>query len=282
MPDKKGQSNTLACEQWEAMLAEALDGPLAAEAEAQFDLHAKTCPACALLLEESKRGRQWLQYLSTEPPVPSDLLSKILAQTSGVNAAVAPAGNGIALPAPKSSWTQGAWFLSARRAAEPRMMMTAAMAFFSIALTLNVTGLLRGNVRLADLSPATLRSTLERQFASARRPVVRYYDNLRFVYEVEARVREFRRTEEQEEPAPQKREQQPAPQNHNGSAQKNNNMPGKDGGSMNEVERIAPAPVPDGQMLEARFEKYADKNLVCNGRDSFTGLNEDQAERSLA
>ena len=67
--------------------------------------------------------------------------------------------------------------------------MTAAMAFFSIALTLNLAGLRLANLHTADLRPKAVRSYMERQLMMASVPIVRYYDHLRFVYEVESRVR---------------------------------------------------------------------------------------------
>ena len=72
--------------------------------------------------------------------------------------------------------------------------MTAAMAFFSIALTLNLTGIHLGAVRLADLRPIDVRtipgearSFLERRLTMASTPVIRYYDHSRFVYEVQSK-----------------------------------------------------------------------------------------------
>ena len=62
--------------------------------------------------------------------------------------------------------------------------MTAAMAFFSLALTMDITG-----TRLKDLSPNNLRpSSLKRTFYSANARVVKYYEGLRVVYELESRV----------------------------------------------------------------------------------------------
>jgi hypothetical protein len=74
-----------------------------------------------------------------------------------------------------------------RRFAEPRLLMTAAMAFFSIALTLNLTGVRLSSLRLADLRPTAVRSFMERRLTMASTPIIRYYDHLRFVYEVESR-----------------------------------------------------------------------------------------------
>lgn len=77
-----------------------------------------------------------------------------------------------------------------QRMLQPRLAMTAAMAFFSIALTLNLTGVHVTELRLGDLRPSNLR----RGFYQANANVVRYYDNLRVVYELEARVHEIQRS----------------------------------------------------------------------------------------
>ena len=73
---------------------------------------------------------------------------------------------------------------------QPRLAMTAAMAFFSIALTLNLTGVRVSELRVSDLRPANLR----RDFYEANAHVVRYCDNLRVVYELEARAHDLQRS----------------------------------------------------------------------------------------
>lgn len=288
MPDNNLQNDNLACEQWEAMLAEVIDGSLAGEEAARFDSHAHSCTACAQLLEESQRGQQWLRYLAKEPPVPQDLVAKILAQTTGTVSVAATASNAAVIAMPKrSAWKHGSWFAGLRRFSEPRLMMTAAMAFFSIALTLDLAGVRSGNLHFSDLNPTMLRSTIERQFATASRPVVRYYDHLRFVYEVEARVREFRRTEERDDNPgqQQKKEQQQQPTNHGGSAIKDG-VPGKDGGSFNEPRKaVPPEPVVAGPMMEAELNwNIVSEKVVHLRRICFEALqgDPDQAGRSLA
>jgi hypothetical protein len=79
-----------------------------------------------------------------------------------------------------------------RRFAEPRLLMTAAMAFFSIALTLNMTGVKLTDLRISNLRPSAVRSFMERRLTMASTPIIRYYDHLRLVYEVESRMRELR------------------------------------------------------------------------------------------
>jgi hypothetical protein len=63
------------------------------------------------------------------------------------------------------------------------------MAFFSIALTLNLVGFKFSNVRLSDLRPGNLRSIVTRRIVTASIPIIRYYDHLRFLYEVESSMR---------------------------------------------------------------------------------------------
>jgi ABC-type multidrug transport system fused ATPase/permease subunit len=74
---------------------------------------------------------------------------------------------------------------------DARLMMTAAMAFFSISITLNVAG-----IRLNDLRPSNLRHTVVRTYSDTNAHVERYYENMRVVYQLESRVRELRRAAE--------------------------------------------------------------------------------------
>jgi hypothetical protein len=188
-----------ACGLWETHLADALDGLLSPAEETTFNAHMSVCPSCSALYEESKRGREWLEFLSPEPEVPAGLLDRILAQTgpgqtAGLNL-VAESGNVVSISqGTLPAWQRPGFMGHIHRFAEPRLLMTAAMAFFSIALTLNLTGVKLSSLRLADLRPSAIRSVMERRLNMASTPIIRYYDHLRFVYEVESRMRELRRT----------------------------------------------------------------------------------------
>ncbi len=183
-----------ACGEWETLLADALDGLLQPDEEAAFNAHMVICPACAALYEQARRGREWMEFLSPEPEVPVGLLDRILAQTGPGQVAGYGliAGGANVLPMPPA-WQRPGIVGHVRRFAEPRLLMTAAMAFFSIALTLNLTGVRLSGLRLADLRPTAVRSFMERRLTMASTPIIRYYDHLRFVYEVESRMRELRR-----------------------------------------------------------------------------------------
>jgi anti-sigma factor RsiW len=257
------------CGEWETLLADALDGLLSPENQTKFAAHKAVCPACAALFEEARRGHEWLEFLSPEPEVPAGLLDKILARTGPGNQPDQPtewAGNALPVPAAAGAvpafvppvWQQPGFMARMRYAAQARLLMTAAMAFFSIALTLNITGLTLASVhvtplRLADLRPRAMQAYVERQFSMASVPFVRYYDHLRFVYEVQARVRELR-SETEDQSGGQKLDQ-PKP----GETRQIPNS--KDGGlradPQQEMEPEAgpAAAEPDNDLLESSLER---------------------------
>jgi hypothetical protein len=195
----------LRCDEWESLLADALDGSLSAADDAAFARHHRECALCAQMLKETEQGQSWMQYLAEEPEVPAGLLNKILARTSGPQPGVAAPA--LSLP-PRPAWHR-VMLPAVRQVLEPRLMMTAAMAFFSIALTLNLAGIKVTDLRAADLQPSRLRANITRSYYSTNEQVTKYYKNLRLVYEMESRVRELRRTTESE-PAPQQTPKAPA------------------------------------------------------------------------
>ena len=120
---------------------------------------------------------------------------------------------------------------------QPRLAMTAAMAFFSVALTLDVTGIHLNQLRASELRP----SSLKRSFYAANAHVARYYDNLRVVYELESRVRDLQRSSADDAP----REQTPAqPTSTQPDSRPENNLQNKQQPSNPQKDQSHPAPNP--------------------------------------
>jgi hypothetical protein len=299
-----GPGNSQHCAQCEAMLSDALDGTLSAADQATFDLHLVGCPSCATMLADAQRGAAWMEMLkSPRPEPPPALLERIFAQTSGQTAAQAAAshkpaivlGSNDRLRTPGSlpgrptlvpSTAQPAFSTNVlpfrtrvthafrslgHTMLQPRLAMTAAMAFFSIALTMNLTGVRLSALRASDFKP----SSIMRSAYEAKAKVVRYSDNLRVVYELESRVRDLQRSSDddgtsgsagstsgtpanQNSPAGQKPagNQQPDDQNQKPGSQKQNQKqtkpnPGSSrretsgGGNIRLAEAVPPrAPLP--------------------------------------
>lgn len=276
-------ARSLDCGRCEAMLADAVDGALSPEDQAFFDAHVVECGPCEKLLAEARRGAAWLEMLRTPAPEPSAaLLEKILAQTSGgihpmpvahPAPAMAPGYTNV-LPFPRRAAAALRATGFGRVAFEPRLAMTAAMAFFSIALTMDLMGVNPLDVRAGDLSP----SALHRSFAQLGARAAQYYDGLRVVYELESRVHDFENVQQDardagkpaenqqaqpsggsqpQQAAPEQQAPQQTPEQNNGSkpqaapAEQQQQQPG----GKSQLEPAAPRSVPAGNLSRREGSK---------------------------
>ncbi len=195
MTERKQNPKKMQCTDWEMRLVDALDGLLTPAEVTAYELHRATCAECASLYEEARRGREWLGFLSASPPVPAGLLERLLSETGpsaqslGLNPALAA---GIPFLRAPNLMTRTLQFIGSY--IEPRILLTAAMAFFSITLTLNLAGLRLDRVHLGWLRPNIVRSYMERHITAASTPIVRIYDHVRESYEVDSKVREIEKT----------------------------------------------------------------------------------------
>jgi hypothetical protein len=192
------------CVEWEALLADALDGALHGSRLAGFEAHQESCPVCGPQYQEAVAGLHWLKALE-EVEVPRNLVHNIMVQTAGA----LPVPREKAVTAGESWWGR----MKGRMApvfaplVTPRFAMSFGMAFFSITMLLNVAGFHVTDLQHIDLSTKGIQKT----YYTTEARVVRYYENIRLVYEIESRVRDLRRAARPEE----KQEDQNTPKNPN-------------------------------------------------------------------
>jgi hypothetical protein len=188
------------CNEFDSLLSDAIDGLLTGTELERFQVHTRTCKACGPLFAEAEAGRNWLKGL-TEVEPPASLVTNILASTTGVDTQRLRV---TARPQPRVSWLERfqASFLEPIWAAvrQPRFAMSFGMAFFALSVGLTVAGVKPADISQISLRPAAIRHT----YYNTQARVVRYYENIRFVYEVESRVRELKRNIRPAEPAPAK------------------------------------------------------------------------------
>ena len=208
MPDKT--SNGVQCHEFDTLLSDALDGVLTGVQLDAFHAHTRTCSVCGPLFAEVQAGRNWLKDL-TEVEPPASLVTNILASTTGVDTqrlrVNVSASQGASSFSP-SWWERAQAHISGAiqpiwgTVRQPRFAMSFGMAFFSLSVALSVLGVKPADLRSISLRPAAIRHT----YYNTQARVVRYYENIRFVYEVESRVRELKRNVTPAEPAPAKKE----------------------------------------------------------------------------
>ncbi|HEY1262347.1 MAG TPA: hypothetical protein VGF06_02420 [Terriglobales bacterium] len=190
MPDES--KNGMQCVEFDALLGDALDSRLTGPKLADFQAHARVCPVCGPLLAEAEAGRTWLKSLQDIEP-PAELVRNILVATSGIRPSLWQRFmSSVVMPAVAVS-------------RQPRFAMSFGMAFFSISLTLSLAGVRVTDIRHLDLRP----SAIKRAYYQTSAKITRYYENIRLVYEVESRVREFKRATTPPPPASEDKNKKP-------------------------------------------------------------------------
>ena len=191
--------NGMQCSEFDALLTEALDGTLAGAKLERFRAHATVCSVCGPLFAEVDAGRRLLLSLEDIEP-PAHLMNSVLAATSGLDTARlhTSAQPQLSLVDRIRAWAAPVLnpFFGVIR--QPRFAMSFGMAFFSVTMALNVAGVKMTDLRHIDLRP----SAISRGYHMTQGRVVKYYENIRFVYQIESKVREIKRATTPAEPAP--------------------------------------------------------------------------------
>jgi hypothetical protein len=202
MPDhtKNDQTrNGMQCHEFDALLTDAIDGVLSATDLERFQAHARNCRACGPLLADAEAGRNWLKGL-TEVEPPASLVTSVLASTTGVDTQRLRVPVRAAQPhaALHVSWLEriqaslsGLFEPIWASVRQPRFAMSFGMAFFALSVGLTITGVKPHDMSdfILSLRPNQIRHT----YYNTQARVVRYYDNVRWVYEMQAAVRRIKR-----------------------------------------------------------------------------------------
>jgi hypothetical protein len=240
----KDFQNGLECSEFEALLAEALDDAgadaLSAETRQAFDAHGRSCAVCGPLLADVREGMLLVRAMEELEP-PKNLVHNILAATSMKQARAESATAGVAgagwLERLRTGLRPAAW----TGLMHSRFAMSFAMAFFSLSITLTLAGVKISDVKNVDWHPAALRKNFVLGFTQVEAKVTSYYENLRLVYQVQARVREL------------KKNAAPAQGTNNDNKQQNRKSAPDDGGRPRQRENYSQER--DGSLIAQSMKK---------------------------
>ena len=183
--------NGMACSEFEALLADAIDNTIAAGSRTAFDEHGRSCRVCGPMLAEAMEGMWMVRGLAELEP-PKNLVHNILAATSRKEATAEQIAEEAKL----------GWMDRLRRSLKPqvgglvhsRFAMSFAMAFFSLSITLTLAGVKVADVQNMVAHPSMLRKNAVLGFTHVEAKVASYYENLRLVYTMQAKVRELKKS----------------------------------------------------------------------------------------
>jgi len=176
------------CADVETLICDYLDGTLAAERKSAVEGHLAQCPACAELARDSAAAVEFMERAADVEP-PPELITRILFD--------APWNKDRTRPKGARSWMAG--ILSP--ILQPRFAMGMAMTILSLALLVRFVAPVR-QLRMSDLEPAEVWAGIEDRAYRAWGRTVKFYDNLKFVYQIQTTLREWQQQGEDPQSAP--------------------------------------------------------------------------------
>ncbi len=173
------------CAEMEALLCDYLDGTLAAAQAAEAERHLAECPVCAGMARDAAEvvalaGRAG----KVEPP--AQLVTRILFDLAAQREKA-------------QRKREGLW--SALRhlfgpVLQPRFAMGMAMTVLSLAMLARAAGVDVRQLSLSDLDPVRIWRSVDDRAHRGWTRAVKFYESLRFVYEIRSRLAELTAQEE--------------------------------------------------------------------------------------
>ena len=194
------------CGDVEVLLADYLDDTLSADQRTALERHAFTCTSCRALLEDASAAIAYLKRVEDVVP-PPELITRI-----GYGAPQNP----LRLPFERQSLFSRLTSKWLHPILQPRLAMGMAMTILSFAMLERCTGVHVQHLQAADLNPIRIWGGVEDRAFRVKDRAVKYYENLRWVYEIETRLK----TLQEQQDALQQRQNNKAAA---GQAGKNNN-----------------------------------------------------------
>jgi hypothetical protein len=199
------------CADLEILLCDYVDGTLASGARVELEQHLVQCANCTELARDVTAAAGFISRAADVEP-PPELLTRILFNLPSAHHARPQAGG----------WRE---FLQRRiqPILQPRFAMGFAMTILSFSLLGRYAGISPRQLTLDDLRPAKVWQAIDDKAYRTWQRTEKFYQNLRFVYEIQTRLREWKQKEQElrarvtgeEHPAPprdSRKGAQPTPQ----------------------------------------------------------------------
>lgn len=178
---------TCNCAEFEILLCDAVDGQLRGEQKSAFEAHRLSCAACSEMAADVLGATAFLERAANVEP-PKELLTRILFETTGGKQKAAREKRGL--------WGKAFSFLGP--VLQPKLAMGMAMTILSVSMLGQVFGFEVRQMRDWDLEPAKIWAGIEDGSHRQWSRIVKYYENLRVVFEIQSRLREWSEQSEQD------------------------------------------------------------------------------------
>ncbi len=182
------------CADLEILICDYVDGTLTPDQRADVERHLAECQSCAELARDSAAAVQFMDRAADVEP-PPELVTRILFD--------APWSKDKA----KSKWRVWAGALLSPFL-QPKYAMGMAMTVLSFAMLARFVAPIR-QPKLSDLRPSLVWAGLEDRAVRTWGRTVKFYDNLKFVYQIQTTLREWQQQDEERRPANDQKPSEP-------------------------------------------------------------------------
>jgi len=173
------------CAELEILICDYVDGTLAPAEKALVERHLAVCPACAELARDSQAAVAFIERASEIEP-PPELITRILFDAPWTTPKK-PAGSGI------RNWFGGL----VNAVLQPRFAMGMAMTILSFSMLFRYVPMKQ--LQPADLQPGKVWAALEDRGYRAWVRTVKFYENLKVVYQIQSTLREWQQQQDEEQ-----------------------------------------------------------------------------------
>ena len=188
----------MSCADIETEICDYVDGTLSAARKAEVERHLATCPPCAELARDSAAAVAFMESAAVVEP-PPELITRILfdspwSKTKGKQ---------------RSKWREwGGALLSP--ILHPKFAMGMAMTILSISMLARFVMPVR-QLRPADLKPSEVWAGIEDRAVHTWARSVKFYENLKIVYQIQTTLKEWQQQTEEQKPAVEKPDERKLP-----------------------------------------------------------------------
>ncbi len=203
------------CADLEILLCDYVDGTLAGETRSELEQHLAHCANCAELARDVKGAVGFIDRAADVEP-PPELMTRILFNLPSAHHARPQHTKG--LRDFLHRWVQPIL--------QPRFAMGFAMTILSFSLLGRYAGISPRQLTMDDLRPAKVWQAIDDKANRLWQRTTKFYQNLRFVYEIQTQLREWKQKEQElrgrvtgedhpTQPRDNRKDAKPAPQGAN-------------------------------------------------------------------
>lgn len=190
----------MTCADFEILLCDYMDSILDARQRREIEEHRNSCANCRELARDVAAAVGFIERAAKVEP-PPELLTKITFEI--------PAGG---VKKGWRTWATG-WL---QPLLQPRFAMGMAMTILSFSMLGRLAGIEVRQLKPSDLHPAAVWTSVDNRVHRFWERAVKYYENMRLVYEVQTRLQEWTRQEDEERKGRPVEETPAAPQKTEG------------------------------------------------------------------